>query len=99
MQFVVSMNRLSAVAAKQRHNIIFSKRTAVLYIVLSVLLAALGNIPGLIQGLEINPIIMAAWFVTEPSYVNLWETLETGITCAIAAEVAFAYMTAFVIQK
>lgn len=99
MQLAVALNRLSAVAAKQKHDEIFSKRNAFLLIFAAIVLAAIGNIPGFIQGLEINPEIMAAWFVTAPSYFETWDIVESIITIGIATSITIIYAVAFILFK
>lgn len=99
MQLVVALNRLSAVAAKQRHGLIFSKRNSFFMIAFCASLAAISSIPGFTHGFEIDPYRMTVRFITEPSYVWAWAVFSNGLVCMIAIQVMIAYTTAFIILK
>lgn len=96
MQLIIASNRLSAVSAKQNHDVIFSRRNAIILIVLSALLAAISSIPALIYGLEINPYIMNIWFISEPSFAELFFSVNFGITFGIVITVMTIYVAAYV---
>ncbi len=99
MQIVIAMNRLSAVVAKQRHNEIFSTRNGFCLIAFAAILAAVHNIPNFIQGVDVYPSMMAIWFVTVPSYVQILSKVYLVNVCGSAALVIVIYAIAYVMLR
>lgn len=96
MQILIAVNRISAVAAKHKHKLIFSKRNGLIMIAFAAILAAVYCIPVFTNDVEINPYIYAVWFVKEPSYVQVYSQAVVGIVCSYSAILIVIYAIAYV---